>query len=118
MDISTRWTRRPARWPGNGRAPTEPLEATPAASWNQSAALGEAGDILVAWARREVPGFFTALWLTRRTASGWSAPEIVDPACAPAATPKLALDRAGNGLLVWQGRGLPEPDLWAIRVPR
>jgi Bacterial Ig-like domain len=78
-------------------------------------AIDADGNALAVWA--QYSGSRSDIWASRFTVrGGWHAPTLVDSEDAGSAThPKLALDGAGNAVLVWRQSDGSRTHIWASR---
>lgn len=78
-------------------------------------AIDPAGNAMVVWPQYD--GTRNNIWANRFTASKgtWGNPQLVDSAPGDAANPQVAMDDAGNALVVWRQLDGDRFDLWAKR---
>lgn len=86
-------------------------------TYNPDVAMGAGGGAVAVWVQN-TPGGGNDIWANRYVpGSGWGTPVRMEETSLPANLPRVAVDAAGNALVVWHQDEGASSTTWAARLP-
>src|SRR5262249_743379 len=104
---------------GTGWSAETKIDVLPDDAENPEIAVNANGDAIATWYQSDVndSGFYSITTNHYSMGSGWGTAQVVDTlTTGNAINPRVAIDPAGNGVVIWTQRGgLARNDIWANR---